>query len=112
MVKLNKIYTRTGDNGTTGLAAGPRRKKHDPRVESYGEVDEANSCIGIARQHLADHPALDAMLMRIQLLSAITGSPQASITATPNPTPDGVFWTTPDILPEGDPRPTQTASAG
>ena len=45
-------------------------------------------------------------------MSAITGSPQASITATPNPTPDGVFWTTPDILPEGDPRPTQTASAG
>ncbi len=66
MVKLNKIYTRTGDDGTTGLVAGPRRKKHDLRVESYGEVDEANSCIGVVRQHLADHPALDAMLMRIQ----------------------------------------------
>lgn len=66
MVKLNKIYTRTGDNGTTGLVAGPRRKKNDLRVESYGEVDEANSCIGLVRQQLADHPALDAMLMRIQ----------------------------------------------
>lgn len=66
MVKLNKIYTRTGDNGTTGLVAGPRRKKHDLRVESYGEVDEANSCIGFVRQHLADHPALDGMLLRIQ----------------------------------------------
>ncbi|QRI66037.1 cob(I)yrinic acid a,c-diamide adenosyltransferase [Shinella sp. PSBB067] len=66
MVKLNKIYTRTGDKGTTGLAAGPRRKKHDLRVESYGEVDEANSCIGLVRQHLADHPTLDRMLMRIQ----------------------------------------------
>ena len=66
MVKLNKIYTRTGDNGTTGLVAGPRRKKHDLRVESYGEVDEANSCIGLVRQHLAGHPDLDAMLMRIQ----------------------------------------------
>lgn len=66
MVKLNKIYTRTGDDGTTGLVAGPRRKKHDLRVESYGEVDEANSCIGLVRQHLADHPDLDAMLMRIQ----------------------------------------------
>jgi cob(I)alamin adenosyltransferase len=66
MVKLNKIYTRTGDDGTTGLVAGPRRKKHDLRVESYGEVDEANSCIGLVRQHLADHPQLDAMLMRIQ----------------------------------------------
>ncbi len=66
MVKLNKIYTRTGDKGMTGLVAGPRRRKSDPRVESYGEVDEANSCIGLARQHLADHPALDRMLMRIQ----------------------------------------------
>ncbi len=66
MVKLNKIYTRTGDNGTTGLVAGPRRKKHDLRVESYGEVDEANSCVGLARQHLAGHPSLDRMLLRIQ----------------------------------------------
>lgn len=66
MVKLNKIYTRTGDDGTTGLVAGPRRKKHDLRVESYGEVDEANSCIGLVRQHLADFPVLDRMLVRIQ----------------------------------------------
>ena len=66
MVKLNRIYTRTGDKGTTGLVAGPRRKKHDLRVESYGEVDEANCCIGLARQQLAGEPALDAMLMRIQ----------------------------------------------
>ena len=66
MVKLNKIYTRTGDDGTTGLVAGPRRKKHDLRVESYGEVDEANSCIGLVRQHLAEHPDLDKMLVRIQ----------------------------------------------
>ncbi|MCJ8056203.1 cob(I)yrinic acid a,c-diamide adenosyltransferase [Shinella curvata] len=66
MVKLNKIYTRTGDDGTTGLVAGPRRKKHDLRVESYGEVDEANSCIGLVRQHLAGHPDLDGMLVRIQ----------------------------------------------
>ena len=66
MVKLNKIYTRTGDNGTTGLVAGPRRKKSDLRVESYGEVDETNSCVGLARQHLSAHPDLDGMLMRIQ----------------------------------------------
>ena len=66
MVKLNKIYTRSGDNGTTGLVAGPRRKKSDLRVESYGEVDEANSCIGLVRQHLAAHPDLDKMLVRIQ----------------------------------------------
>ncbi len=66
MVKLNKIYTRTGDNGTTGLAAGPRRYKDDLRVEAYGTVDEANSAIGMARLYLSDHPAIDAMLGRIQ----------------------------------------------
>ena len=49
MVKLNKIYTRTGDDGTTGLVSGPRRKKHDARIEAYGEVDETNALIGVAR---------------------------------------------------------------
>ena len=66
MVKLNRIYTRTGDDGTTGLAAGPRRLKSDLRVEAYGTIDEANSFIGLARQHTAETPVLDAMLMRIQ----------------------------------------------
>ncbi|WP_426238878.1 cob(I)yrinic acid a,c-diamide adenosyltransferase [Pararhizobium sp. DWP1-1-3] len=66
MVKLNKIYTKTGDDGTTGLATGPRRLKSDLRVEAYGTIDEANSCIGLARQHTQELAALDAMLMRIQ----------------------------------------------
>jgi cob(I)alamin adenosyltransferase len=66
MVKLNKIYTRTGDDGTTGLGTGERRLKSDLRVEAYGTVDEANACIGLARLHTADHPELDAMLARIQ----------------------------------------------
>lgn len=66
MVKLNKIYTKTGDDGTTGLAAGPRRLKHDLRVESYGTIDETNSAIGVARLHTIGMPDLDAMLMRIQ----------------------------------------------
>jgi cob(I)alamin adenosyltransferase len=48
MVKLNKIYTRTGDDGTTGLVDGSRRAKHDPRMAAIGEVDEANSSIGFA----------------------------------------------------------------
>lgn len=48
MVKLNKIYTRTGDDGTTGLATGERIAKDDLRVEAYGTVDEANSAIGVA----------------------------------------------------------------
>lgn len=67
MVKLNKIYTRTGDDGTTGLGTGERRLKSDPRVDAYGTVDEANACIGMARIHTAvSHPAIDAMLSRIQ----------------------------------------------
>ncbi len=48
MVKLNKIYTRTGDDGTTGLVDGSRRAKHDPRMAAIGEVDELNSAIGFA----------------------------------------------------------------
>lgn len=48
MVKLNKIYTRTGDDGTTGLGTGERVPKTDVRVTAYGEVDEANAAIGLA----------------------------------------------------------------
>ncbi|HEU4987315.1 MAG TPA: cob(I)yrinic acid a,c-diamide adenosyltransferase [Rhizobiaceae bacterium] len=67
MVKLNKIYTRKGDDGTTGLAAGGRRLKSDLRVSAYGTVDEANACIGMARVHTAaSHPEIDAMLARVQ----------------------------------------------
>lgn len=66
MVKLNRIYTRTGDDGTTGLASGPRRPKYDLRVAAYGTVDETNACIGIARLHAAtEDTELDAMLGRI-----------------------------------------------
>jgi cob(I)alamin adenosyltransferase len=66
MVKLNKIYTRTGDDGTTGLGSGERRKKYDLRVAAYGTLDEANAAIGIARLHTADDGTLDAALSRIQ----------------------------------------------
>ncbi|RCW26035.1 ATP:cob(I)alamin adenosyltransferase [Ciceribacter lividus] len=66
MVRLNKIYTRTGDDGTTALVSGPRRQKHDLRVEAYGTVDETNSAIGVARLHTAATPDLDAMLLRVQ----------------------------------------------
>ncbi len=48
MVKLNRIYTKTGDTGSTGLATGARVPKDDPRVETYGTVDEANAAIGLA----------------------------------------------------------------
>ncbi|MBS7696017.1 MULTISPECIES: cob(I)yrinic acid a,c-diamide adenosyltransferase [unclassified Chelatococcus] len=65
MVRLNRIYTKTGDDGSTGLARGPRRRKHDLRVDAYGTVDETNAAIGIVR--LAEVPAeLDAILAYIQ----------------------------------------------
>lgn len=66
MVKLNKIYTRTGDDGTTGLGTGARVLKYDLRVDAYGAVDETNAALGVARLHLAGEPALDAMLTRVQ----------------------------------------------
>ena len=67
MVVLNKIYTKTGDDGTTALGTGERRPKHDLRIAAYGTVDETNACLGLARLHTAGpHPRLDAMLGRIQ----------------------------------------------
>ncbi|WP_262030547.1 cob(I)yrinic acid a,c-diamide adenosyltransferase [Microvirga sp. Mcv34] len=65
MVVLNRIYTRTGDKGTTALAAGGRRPKSDLRIEAYGTVDETNACIGLVRLHTQGHE-IDAMLGRIQ----------------------------------------------
>jgi cob(I)alamin adenosyltransferase len=73
MVLLNKIYTRTGDDGTTALGTGERRKKYDLRVAAYGTLDEVNAAIGVARLWLyisddspPDELALDAALLRIQ----------------------------------------------
>src|SRR5271154_2043974 len=66
MVVLNKIYTRTGDDGTTALGTGERRKKYDLRVAAYGTIDEVNAAIGLARLHAANEAALDAALARIQ----------------------------------------------
>jgi cob(I)alamin adenosyltransferase len=66
MVILNRIYTRTGDDGTTSLGTGARRKKYDLRVDAYGTVDEANAVIGLVRLHTVGDPALDAALGRIQ----------------------------------------------
>lgn len=68
MVVLNKIYTKTGDDGTTGLSTGQRLPKFHARIASYGTVDEANSVLGVVRLHTAgdDMAELDAMLARIQ----------------------------------------------
>jgi cob(I)alamin adenosyltransferase len=65
MVALTRIYTRTGDKGTTALATGERRPKYDLRIEAYGTVDETNACLGLARLHTAGQP-IDEMLGRIQ----------------------------------------------
>jgi cob(I)alamin adenosyltransferase len=51
MVKLTKIYTRTGDDGTTGLVDGSRASKDNPRMTAIGDVDELNSCLGVAALH-------------------------------------------------------------
>jgi cob(I)alamin adenosyltransferase len=66
MVVLNRIYTRTGDDGTTALGTGERRKKHDLRIAAYGTIDELNACLGIARLHTTGEAEADAMLARIQ----------------------------------------------
>jgi cob(I)alamin adenosyltransferase len=65
MVVLNRIYTRTGDDGTTALGSGARRKKYDLRIDAYGTVDEVNAVIGLVRLHTAGS-VLDAALGRIQ----------------------------------------------
>ena len=66
MVVLNRIYTKTGDDGTTALGSGERRPKYDLRIAAYGTVDETNAAIGVVRLHLGDVRELDAMLGRIQ----------------------------------------------
>ena len=66
MVVLNRIYTRTGDDGTTALGSGERRVKYDLRIEAYGTIDEVNAAIGLARLYTANDERVDAMLARIQ----------------------------------------------
>jgi cob(I)alamin adenosyltransferase len=66
MVVLNRIYTRTGDDGTTALGSGARRKKYDLRVAAYGTLDEVNAVIGLVRLHTAADTTFDAALGRIQ----------------------------------------------
>src|ERR1700744_1538410 len=66
MVVLNRIYTRTVDDGTTALGSGERRPKYDLRVAAYGTVDETNAAIGVVRLHLSNARELDTMLGKIQ----------------------------------------------
>ncbi len=64
MVQLTRIYTRGGDKGKTSLSTGKRVVKHDLRVAAYGEIDEANAIIGLARQHTEGE--IDSLLARVQ----------------------------------------------
>jgi cob(I)alamin adenosyltransferase len=66
MVVLNKIYTRTGDEGLTRLVSGDAVPKFDPRVEAYGTVDETNACLGLVRLHTQGDAVLDGILARAQ----------------------------------------------
>jgi cob(I)alamin adenosyltransferase len=66
MVVLNRIYTRAGDAGATRLASGQSVSKASLRVEAYGEVDEVNAVLGLARRETIDDPDLDPLLARIQ----------------------------------------------
>src|SRR5712691_8353113 len=66
MVVLNRIYTRSGDDGTTALGTGERRKKYDLRIAAYGTLDEVNAVVGLVRLHTKPDAELDGMLARIQ----------------------------------------------
>ncbi len=85
MVVLNKIYTRAGDRGTTRLVTGETVSKAGGRVGAYGEVDELNAVVGLARLQTAGDASLDAILARIQNdlfdLGADLATPEAGQTA-------------------------------
>jgi cob(I)alamin adenosyltransferase len=83
MVLLNRIYTRTGDGGTTRLVTGETVSKASVRVEAYGQVDELNAVLGLVRLHTRQEAELDAMLERIQNdlfdLGADLATPERSV---------------------------------
>ncbi len=88
-----KIYTKTGDDGGTGLFGGPRVAKDDPRIEAYGTVDELNSLLGWART--VGLPAeVDGCIMRIQHELFAVGAELA----TPDPAAQGTDWTGPQQI--------------
>src|SRR4051794_7686956 len=79
-----RIYTKTGDDGSTGLLGAGRVSKDDIRVEVYGTVDEVNAALGVARAHGLD-PAADALVARLQDDLFVLGS------ALADPSPAGPF---------------------
>ena len=94
MVKLNKIYTRTGDDGTTGLVDGSRCPKHAARMEAIGAVDEADSALGLALVSLAGSPHA-ASLLRVQNDLFDLGADLATPVRTMRPRPWSCAWSRP-----------------
>ncbi len=90
-----KVYTRTGDDGTTGLFGAGRVSKSHPRIEAYGTADEANACLGMARAAIATAPEhegprsaeADALLARLQNELFVLGGDLAAPAATTYPVP-------------------------
>ena len=87
-----KVYTRTGDDGTTGLFGGDRVAKSHPRIAAYGTVDETNAVLGVARAHLSsaapgDNRGLGALLARLQEELFVLGGDLASPHSTKYPVP-------------------------
>lgn len=87
MVKLNKIYTRTGDDGSTGLVDGTRIGKDSLRVGTYGDIDETNSIIGLARLHVHDQALAHALNLIQNDLFDLGADLATPSTDTPNPKP-------------------------
>lgn len=82
---MSKIYTKTGDDGTTGLLSSRRVTKDDPRIEAYGTVDELNAALGVVRATGLDDD-MDALLARLQMDLFTVGS------ALADPDPEGPFF--------------------
>ena len=93
MVILNRIYTRTGDDGTTALGTGERRKKYDLRVACYGTIDETNAAIGVVRLYTSHDAEIDAMLGRIQNDLFDLGADLCSPASAKGKGPDGARLT-------------------
>src|SRR5215217_7592233 len=113
MVVLNRIYTKTGDDGTTALGSGERRPKYDLRISAYGTVDETNAAIGVVRLHLAEARELDAMLGRVQndlfdlgADPAVPPPPHTCISPAPYAAGrNGSWWNSPPTLKSRSARP-------
>jgi cob(I)alamin adenosyltransferase len=98
MAPMVNIYTRMGDDGTTGLWYGGRVGKSDLRPEAYGAVDEAASAMGLARAAAADHPEIHADLVRIQTEFFVAGAELATAPEAADRLEDGVSRVTEEMV--------------